>query len=86
MSKEPKKQNESIPMIELRWVKCGSIRRLEYRVLYDHAIDASNALLPPTGWSDWMTVPTVGTEEAAFQDLTAAGGLVEAQNKGQSDD
>lgn len=63
-------------MIELRWVAFGPNRQLEYRV-QQVAIDASGALCPGSGWSDWKIVPTVDGDEAAMEDLIASGGISE---------
>ena len=64
-------------MIELRWVVFGPNRQLDYRVLTP-SVDASGALCPGTGWSDWRTVPTIDADEVAYQDLAASGGLRDA--------
>ena len=51
-------------MIEIRWVVPPNTwvpsvgwPKLQYRV-HTPAIDASGALCPGPGWSDWMDVPT----------------------------
>jgi len=64
-------------MIELRWVTYGQNKQLEYRILA-FGIDASGALTPGGGWSNWIQVKTVTVDEASYEDLRASGGIVGA--------
>lgn len=64
-------------MIELRFVEFGPNKQLEYRTL-KWRVDASGALnvLPmPIEWTDWVRVPSVDGDTAAFQDLVGSGGI-----------
>lgn len=64
-------------MIEIRWVEFGPNKQLEYRVMTP-SVDASGALCPGPGWSDWKVVPTISGDEAALEDLIASGGIADA--------
>ena len=64
-------------MIEFRWVVFGPNKQLEYRML-SMGIDASGALSPGKEWGDWRVVPTIDGNDAAYQDLAASGGIVDA--------
>lgn len=64
-------------MIEIRWVEFGPNRQLEYRVMMP-SVDASGALCPGPGWSDWKVAPTISGDEAALEDLIASGGITGA--------
>lgn len=62
-------------MIELRFVVYGPNKQLEYRVITP-SVDASGALCPGKGFCDWIVVPAVDGDEAAYEDLRASGGLL----------
>lgn len=65
-------------MLELRWVEFGPNRQLEFRT---RAAKVNNwgDVRGLGDWSDWMIVPTISGDEAAYEDLRAAGGIVGAQ-------
>ena len=63
--------------IEIRWVKFGANRQLEYRSLVP-CIDASGALCAPSFWSNWQIVQTIDANDAAYEDVRASGGIAEA--------
>jgi hypothetical protein len=67
----------SDPMIEIRWVKIGAGRQLEYRSLVP-CVNASGCLCAPSIWSRWRIVQTIQANDAAYEDVRASGGIMEA--------
>jgi hypothetical protein len=65
------------PTIEIRWVKFGANRQLEYRSVVPN-VDASGSLCPPGQWSNWKIVQTIEANDAAYDDVRASGGIAEA--------
>ena len=63
-------------MIELRWVTFGKNRQLEFRTR-ELCVSIWGDVQAADDWSDWMIVPNVDGNEAAYGDLSAAGGIVE---------
>lgn len=63
--------------LELRWVVFGRNRQLEYR---SRTIRTNNwgDFLGFGDWTDWKPVETVDGDEAAYEDLRAAGGIAGA--------
>lgn len=61
-------------MFELRWVKFGQYRQLEYRYR-GLIVDNWGDIRGLRGWSDWKVVETVDGNDAAYEDLIASGGL-----------
>jgi hypothetical protein len=58
-------------MIELRWVVVGKNRHLQYRY---HLFP----LVEEKVWTDWIDVPEIDHNEAAWEDVRAAGGIANA--------
>lgn len=61
-------------MFEMRWVALGEQRFLQYRYA-ETGVDASGALCLGAGWSAWQDTPTIDVNDAAWEDVAAAGGL-----------
>jgi hypothetical protein len=61
-------------MIELRWVRLGERRFLEYRSRIP-TWQASGAWGEPSVWGKWRDVDEIDVNDAAYEDLAASGGL-----------